>query len=146
MPSSPIVARINSLLAEKGISKKTFYRECGISSASYSLWNTGKTKPRMKNLEVIAKFLNVPVSYLVDGETIYLLNKAVPFSPHLSIDDIVINSGAEIEQKENPATESSEAIGISDEDLKHLAAFHAADEDTKKAIRLLLAKFEKEVN
>lgn len=108
MASSPIVARINSLLAEKGISKKTFYRECGISSASYSLWNTGKTQPRMKNLEVIAKFLNVPVSYLVDGETIYLLNKAVPFGPHLSIDDIVINSGAEIEQKENPTEKPGE--------------------------------------
>ncbi len=48
------------------------------------------------------------------------------------------------EKKEkSPALESAEP-GVSDDDLKHLAAFHAADEDTKKAIRLLLAKFQKE--
>lgn len=67
MGNSPIVNRINSLLAEKGIDKKKFYSDCGITSASYSLWNTGKTKPRMKNLEIIADYLNVSVSYLLDG-------------------------------------------------------------------------------
>lgn len=131
MPSSPIVARINSLLAEKGISKKTFYRECGISSASYSLWNTGKTKPRMKNLEVIAKFLNVPVSYLVDGETIYLLNKAIPFSPNLSIDDIVINSGAEIKQKENLTDKPGE---VSEKDIRLLNWFRSLPVEKQRAI------------
>lgn len=131
MAGSPIVARINSLLAEKGISKKTFYKECGISSASYSLWNTGKTQPRMKNLEVIANFLNVPVSYLVDGKTIYLLNKAVPFSPYLSIDDIVVNSGSEIEQKENPATESSE---VSEKDIRLLNWFRSLPVEKQRAI------------
>ena len=65
MGNSPIVNKINALLAEKGISKQSFYKDCGITSASYSLWNTGKTKPRMKNLEIIAEYLNVPVSYLV---------------------------------------------------------------------------------
>ena len=54
MGNSPIVNRINSLLAEGGIDKKKFYEDCGITSASYSLWNTGKTKTRMKNLEIIA--------------------------------------------------------------------------------------------
>lgn len=67
MANSPIVARINALLAEKGISKQQFYKDCGITSASYSLWNTGKTQPRMKNLEVIADYLGVSVSYLVKG-------------------------------------------------------------------------------
>ena len=68
MGNSPIVNRINSLLAERGIDKKTFYDDCGITSASYSLWNTGKTKPRMKNLEIIADYLHVPVSYLLEGK------------------------------------------------------------------------------
>ena len=68
MGNSPIVSRINSLLAEKGIEKKEFYKNCGITSASYSLWNTGKTKPRMKNLETIANYLGVPVSYLLEGK------------------------------------------------------------------------------
>ena len=68
MGNSPIVNRINSLLAERGIDKKKFYEDCGITSASYSLWNTGKTKPRMKNLEIIADYLHVPVSYLLEGK------------------------------------------------------------------------------
>ena len=68
MGNSPIVNRINSLLAERGIDKKKFYDDCGITSASYSLWNTGKTNPRMKNLEIIADYLHVPVSYLLEGK------------------------------------------------------------------------------
>ena len=68
MGNSPIVNRINSLLAERGIDKKKLYEDCGITSASYSLWNTGKTKPRMKNLEIIADYLHVPVSYLLEGK------------------------------------------------------------------------------
>lgn len=68
MGNSPIVNRINSLFAEKGIDKKRFYEDCGITSASYSLWNTGKTNPRIKNLETIASYLHVPVAYLLEGK------------------------------------------------------------------------------
>ena len=64
MGNSPIVSRINGLLAEKGISKRDFYRDCGITSASYSLWNTGKTTPRMKN---IANYLETTTDYLLTG-------------------------------------------------------------------------------
>ena len=67
MGNSPIVSRINGLLAEKGISKRDFYRDCGITSASYSIWNTGKTTPRMKNLEVIANYLETTTDYLLTG-------------------------------------------------------------------------------
>lgn len=67
MGNSPIVSRINGLLAEKGISKRDFYQDCGITSASYSLWNTGKTTPRMKNLEVIADYLETTTNYLLTG-------------------------------------------------------------------------------
>ena len=67
MGNSPVVNRINALLAEKGIQKKDFYKNCGITSASYSLWNTGKTTPRMKNLEVIADYLNTTTDYLLTG-------------------------------------------------------------------------------
>ena len=63
MSNSPIVARINSLLAEKGISKQEFYDACHITSATYSLWNTGKTTPRMKNLETIAIYLHTTTDY-----------------------------------------------------------------------------------
>lgn len=67
MGNSPVVNRINALLAEKGIQKQDFYRDCGITSASYSLWNTGKTTPRMKNLEAIADYLNTTTDYLLTG-------------------------------------------------------------------------------
>ena len=67
MGNSPIVSRINGLLAEKGISKRDFYQDCGITSASYSLWNTGKTTLRMKNLEVIADYLETTTDYLLTG-------------------------------------------------------------------------------
>ena len=62
---SPIVARINALLAAKGIPKQQFYKDCGITSASYSLWNTGKTNPSMKNLKIIAEYLGVSVADLL---------------------------------------------------------------------------------
>ena len=62
---SPIVARINALLAAKGIPKQQFYKDCGITSASYSLWNTGKTSPSMKNLKIIAEYLGVSVADLL---------------------------------------------------------------------------------
>ena len=67
MSNSPIVARINGLLAEKGIPKQKFYEDCGITSASYSLWNKGKTTPRMKNLETIAQYLGTTTEYLLTG-------------------------------------------------------------------------------
>ena len=74
MGNSPIVSRINGLLAEKGISKRDFYRDCGITSASYSLWNTGKTTPRMKNLEVIANYLETTTDYLLTVSVDRVLN------------------------------------------------------------------------
>lgn len=68
MVKSPIVARINALLAAKGIPKQQFYKDCGITSASYSLWNTGKTNPSMKNLKIIAEYLGVSVSDLLPDD------------------------------------------------------------------------------
>jgi transcriptional regulator with XRE-family HTH domain len=65
---SPIVARINALLAAKGIPKQQFYKDCGITSASYSLWNTGKTNPSMKNLKIIAEYLGVSVADLLPDD------------------------------------------------------------------------------
>lgn len=65
MVKSPIVARINALLAAKGIPKQQFYKDCSITSASYSLWNTGKTNPSMKNLKIIAEYLGVSAADLL---------------------------------------------------------------------------------
>ena len=110
MATSPVVARINALLAEKGISKQEFYKACGITSASYSLWNTGKTQPRMKSLEVIADYLGVSVPVLL-GEVEY--------------------------KKEKPSTETGERL-FSYSDLEILDAIRRADEKDLRAIRVIL--------
>ena len=57
----------------------------------------------MKNLEIIAAFLDVSVSYLVEG----------------------------VEQKENPATESSE---VSEKDVRLLNWFRSLPVEKQKAI------------
>ena len=110
MSGSRVVAKINSLLAEKGISKQEFYSACGITSASYSLWKTGKTQPRMKSLQVISDFLNVPVTTLL---------------------------GEQEEQKEKPSTKNGERL-FSYSDLELLDAIKRADEKDLRAIRVLL--------
>ena len=68
MDKSPIVIRINSLLAKKGITKAEFYEKCALTSASYSQWNTGKTNPRLQTIERIAEFLGVQSEYLLYGD------------------------------------------------------------------------------
>ena len=94
--------------------KKIFCEKIGAPTNIISEWETGKTKSYRNYVHAVAMKYNVSVEWL-KGET---------------------------DQKENLATESSE-VKVSDEDLKHLTAFHAADEDTKTAIRILLAKYEK---
>ena len=56
------------MLAKKNISKAEFYEKCNLTSASYSNWNTGKTRPKMKNIERIARFLGVTSEYLLYGD------------------------------------------------------------------------------
>jgi len=56
------------LLAKKNISKAEFYEKCNLTSASYSNWNTGKTRPKVKNIERIARFLGVTSEYLLYGD------------------------------------------------------------------------------
>ena len=68
MDGNAVVNRINSLLAARGLSKTQFYKDCGISSAAMSQWNTGKTEPKRSTLEAIAKYLDTSVSYLENGE------------------------------------------------------------------------------
>lgn len=68
MNDTLFINRINSILASKGIDKKTFYANCNITSAAFSLWTTGKTSPREKKLREIADYLGVSVEYLINGD------------------------------------------------------------------------------
>ena len=67
MDTLAIIKRIEIRLSELGMSKADFYRLSGISSASYSQWNTGLYKPSDKKLRSAAECLGVTYEYLRDG-------------------------------------------------------------------------------
>lgn len=64
---SEVTKRIDSVLREKGISKKEFYKACKITSSAYSQWNTGKTEPRTTKIKEISNYLNVMYEWLAFG-------------------------------------------------------------------------------
>lgn len=68
MDTLSIIKRIELRLAELGMSKAEFYKKSGISSASYSQWNTGRYKPSEKKLINAASVLGVSADYLLTGE------------------------------------------------------------------------------
>lgn len=114
MVKSPIVARINALLAAKGIPKQQFYKDCSITSASYSLWNTGKTNPSMKNLKIIAEYLGVSVADLLpDGELV----------PQEGIKKDPIPKDGAVSQEKQQLLDMID--GLSDEQCRKLAGFIA---------------------
>ena len=63
-----VVNRIEMCVAKAGMSKEEFYEKSGISSASFSQWNTGTHKPSTKKLAAAAATLGVSLEYLM-GET-----------------------------------------------------------------------------
>lgn len=63
-----VLKRIEIRMAELGMSKEDFYAQSGISSASYSQWNTGAHKPTKKKLADAARVLKVSLEYLLTGE------------------------------------------------------------------------------
>jgi transcriptional regulator with XRE-family HTH domain len=62
-----VISRIEFLLAKREMSKEEFYTKSGISSASYSQWNTLTHKPTKKKLGAAANCLGVPLEYLLYG-------------------------------------------------------------------------------
>ena len=68
MDTLAIIKRIELRIAELGMSKADFYKNSGISSASYSQWNTGRYKPTDKKLQQAADCLGVTLEYLREGK------------------------------------------------------------------------------
>jgi transcriptional regulator with XRE-family HTH domain len=69
MDTLAIIKRIEIRLSEIGMSKADFYRQSGISSASFSQWNTGVHNPTEKKLQAAAECLGVSLEYLLGEET-----------------------------------------------------------------------------
>ena len=63
--TSSVLRRIEIRLAEIEMPKQVFYEKSGISSGSYSQWNTGMHSPSLKKLQKAALVLGVPVEYLL---------------------------------------------------------------------------------
>ena len=63
-----VIKRVEVRLTEIGMSKAEFYRKSGISSASFSQWNTGVNSPSMKKLKNASDCLGVSLDYLLTGE------------------------------------------------------------------------------
>lgn len=62
-----IIDRINGLLAAKGTTGAEMSRDLGLSNSAYSQWNTRKTKPSKKSIQVIAAYLGTTADYLMFG-------------------------------------------------------------------------------
>ena len=69
MDTLAIIKRIELRLTELGMSKADFYKKSGVSSASYSQWNTGLYNPSEKKLRSVAECLDVDFEYLCSGKT-----------------------------------------------------------------------------
>ncbi|MCD8241706.1 MAG: helix-turn-helix domain-containing protein [Lachnospiraceae bacterium] len=123
MENAEIIKRIEIRLKEIGMSKADFYEKSGVSSATYSQWNTGMFSPSKRKLQAAADALGVSVEYLT-GE-------ASEPSPAYYLND----ETAEMAQKL-----------FENHDLKVLfdAAQDASPEDLKTTYDMLMALKRKE--
>lgn len=63
-----VLRRIELRLAEIDMEKGEFYAKSGISSGSYSQWNTEAHQPSLKKLRAAASVLGVSLEYLLYGD------------------------------------------------------------------------------
>lgn len=69
MDVSTILKRIELRRIELGMSKTEFYEKSGISSATYSQWNTNTFQPSRRKLMAAASALKITYEELVGQET-----------------------------------------------------------------------------
>lgn len=66
---SIITDNIDKLIDERGIDKKAFYKEIGVSASAYSQWRLRQSYPRFDKLLKAADFFNVDIADIVSGKT-----------------------------------------------------------------------------
>lgn len=107
--------KINHILKEKKIPKMQFYKDCGITSGAYSLWNQGKTNPTISNLYKIASYLQVPVSDILGDDfkmipelsTISYARKDIAFSTSVYEYSAEEEACQEAQSEKKPASEDA---------------------------------------
>lgn len=95
------IKRMEIRIAELGWSKEEFYEKSGVSSASYSQWNTGVHKPTKKKLAKAAAVLGISLEYLLTGEG--QKNSPAPEGAELDAETIELREiwdGADREERE----------------------------------------------
>lgn len=79
--------RIKKLRKKAGLNQSQLAQQTGISEQSISKYERGKRNPKIENLEALANFFKVPVSYL-RGEAAVNRLKELRQSKGLTLDDI----------------------------------------------------------
>ncbi len=84
MNSQEIVRIIETELSKKGISKGQFYKDCGITSASFSQWRTGLYFPSRAALKKIEEYLGI--SFSLNSNTTTSKSDTAEEKQHISSD------------------------------------------------------------
>ena len=121
MTSTEIVRIIETELSRNGISKGQFYKDCDVSSATFSQWRTGTYYPSLSALKRIAEYLKLPLAISPDG-----LPTLIPF------------------HEEKAKEETIEMEPVTDEQLK-FALFRGADTEITDAMLDEVKRFAKMV-
>lgn len=120
MDGPSFVALVEKELKSRGIAKAEFYSATGISSATFSQWRNGLYAPSSTNIKKVEGFLGIRFDF-----------------------SILLDAARDAAAKKAPAADTGdEREGYTDMEL--LAAYRAADERTRSAIRTLLSIPEKE--
>lgn len=67
---SVLTDNIDQILAARGIGKYKFYKDVGISAATFTQWKQGRNNPRLAKLAEIAQYLGVSASALTEERII----------------------------------------------------------------------------
>lgn len=65
-----------------GVSQETLAKRIGTNSNSVSRWETAAYKPTMYDLEKLAKFFNVPITYLLPQSDVSVRHTALLSATH----------------------------------------------------------------
>lgn len=63
-----IYGRIESLIKQKGMTKKSFCEQLSISTGNFGDWKRGKSTPSTNKLIEISAFFNVSLDWLIVGK------------------------------------------------------------------------------
>ena len=68
MDGKTVVRIVETILAERGISKVEFYEKSGISSATFSQWRNGQHDPTQAKIDMVEKYLGVSLADYVKAD------------------------------------------------------------------------------